>query len=456
MLYELSSLSHIERTALLSSCVGGTKYYSERKWFDPVFKQLEVVVGKTNKARERSIRWFVSCTAKALRKSGSGFIVGLTPAWFNGTKQKIGFRNSTDIIYLLEREGYVDIYKGFVEQWERTASGSRPVLAHPSVIVMKPKFRQLWDCVNISEIPAIEDNDVVCVRDRQTKEEMPLSGMSGITKIREGVNRFNERLSKSTIRILGKECAKVEYRRIFSDDLEKDGRYYAIGGGVQTAPSILRKTSLHIDDDKTVELDFKAMHPNLLLEMLSITARKEGKDFDISEDFSPYDVDIESLIELDQEAIHRQSEILGAPYNPVRNLKKQALLVMINAESEESARGALCQKLATDKKRQDPIDRLFVGIKGSLPMKEIMARIVEHNEIIAPYMYKDTGIALMNMDSRIAERVIDAMLQEDEPVLCYHDSFIVKYYMEDYLRLSMEKAWKAVMLDNKFCKIEKK
>ena len=46
----------------------------------------------------------------------------------------------------------------------------------------------------------------------------------------------------------------------------------------------------------------------------------------------------------------------------------------------------------------------------------------------------------MNMDSRIAERVIDAILQEDEAVLCYHDSFIVKHYMADFFRESYAKS----------------
>ena len=457
MYLDLLALSHIERTILQSKVVSGTKFYSENKWFDPVLKRLEGIVGKTNKARYKSTRWFLTCTAKAIRHRGEGFCFGMHTSWFTGTKQKIGHANSVDIVELLENEGYIDVYKGCVELWGTGDEGTCAAKeTHPTVVIMKQKYLDLWSDVCLEKIPQIKDEEPIILRDRKTKESLSLQGWKGVGKMREGLERLNGKLAETEIRINDEVCASVQYNRIFSDDLEKDGRFYVIGGGVQTAPAILRKTSLFIGDDKTVELDFKAMHPRLLLEMLSVGAAREGEEFEICPSFSPYDAEIESLIELDYSEIEKQSNILGTKYDPVRNLKKQALLVMINAKSEAAARGALCQKLATDKKRPDPIDRLFVGIKGALPIKEIMSRIYEHNEIIADHMYNDTGIALMNMDSRIAERVIDAMLQEDEPILCYHDSFIVKEYMEDYLRLSMENAWKAVMLDNKFCKIEKK
>lgn len=458
MYLDLLALSHVERTLLQSKVVSGTKFYSENKWFSPVFARLEGVVGKKNKARYKSTRWFLTCTAKALRNNGIGFCFSMHTSWFTNTKQGIGHLNSVDIVRLLEREGYIDVYKGCVELWgaNEDGDGSVPKETHPTIVVLKPKYLELWEGVDLCKIPSIKDSDLITIRDRKTKEEISLQGYKGVSEMRELVERWNKKLAETEIRINDSLCASVQYNRIFSDDLDQDGRFYVIGGGVQTAPAILRKTSLFIGEDKAVELDFKAMHPSLLLELMSVGAMKEGRDFDVSPDFSPYDADLKGLVELDQYEIDKQSDLLGSKYDPIRNLKKQALLVMINAKSEAAARGALCQKLATDKRRPDPIDRLFVGIKGSLPIKEIMDRIYEHNEVIAEYMYKDTGIALMNMDSRIAERVIDAMLQENEPVLCYHDSFIVRHYMEDYLRLSMENAWKAVMKDNKFCKIDKK
>lgn len=456
--YELSDMEPSERAVLQCRCVGGTKFFSERKWFDKVFKRLQEIVGVGNKAHQKSLRWFLSCTSKAIRHKGIGFMYSRDPAWFSATKQGIGYKNSIKILDFLEKEGYIDLYNGFVGVWARSEDGAGfiPDECHTSIVVMNQKYLDLWRDLDVKKMPTLEDMPLIVVRDRKTKEEITLKGLDGVVQMRALVERLNNKLAETEIKLDEKVCASVQYNRIFSDDLEQDGRFYVVGGGVQTAPALLRKTSLYIDEDKTVELDFKAMHPNLLLELMSVGARKEGTEFGVSPDFSPYDVDLTGLIELDQDEIAKMEDMYGCKYDPVRNLKKQALLVMINAKSEAAARGALCQKIATDKRRPDILDRLFVGIKGSLPIKEIMDRIYDHNEIIAHHMYNDTGIALMNMDSRIAERVIDAMLQENEPILCYHDSFIVKHYMEDYLRLSMENAWKAVMRDNKFCKIEKK
>lgn len=455
---KLSSLSHEERTVLQSKCVSGTKYYSSRKWFNPIYEKLESILGKGNKSHEKSIRWFLSCTAKAIKNRGEGFFFGKHPSWFKDTDQGIGYTNSDKILDELYVQGYIDIWIGYVETWEANEDGTgyKAKGSHPSIVVMKQKYLDLWKGIDIRDMPEMKKESSVIIRDRQTKEEITLQGHPGVKEARATVDRLNKKLSETEVRIKDELCASVTYSRIFSDDLEKDGRFYVNGGGVQTAPAFLRKTSLYIGDYKTVELDFKAMHPSLLLEMMRITAKQEGREFCVSKDFSPYEVDIDDLIELDQEAIKRQSELLGANYNPVRNLKKQCLLVMINANSFVAARSAMSSKLKKDKDKPDPVDRLFTGIVGSVPVTEVLRRIEEHNDVISKYMYSDVGIALMNMDSRIAERVIDAILQEDEAVLCYHDSFIVKSYMADFLEKAMRKAWKDVMLDDYYCKIEKK
>lgn len=455
---KLSSLSHEERTVLQSKCVGGTKYYSSRKWFNPVYEKLEEILGKGNKSYEKSIRWFLSCTAKAIKHKGQGFFFGKHPSWFKDTDQGIGYTNSEKVLDALYTQGYIDIWLGYVETWEASEDGTgyKAKGSHPTIVVMKQKYLDLWEGVDMREMPALKKESSVIIRDRQTKEEINLQGHAGVKEARATVDRLNKKLSETDIRIKDELCASVTYSRIFSDDLESDGRFYVNGGGVQTAPAFLRKTSLHIGEDKTVELDFKAMHPSLLLEMMRITALQEGREFCVSKDFSPYDVDIDDLIELDQEAIQKQSDLLGAKYDPVRNLKKQCLLVMINANSFVAARSAISGKLKKDKDRPDPVDRMFAGIVGSVPVSEVLRRIEDHNEVISKYMYSDVGIALMNMDSRIAERVIDAILQEDEAVLCYHDSFIVKHYMAEFLEKAMRKAWKDVMLNDYYCKIERK
>jgi hypothetical protein len=50
------------------------------------------------------------------------------------------------------------------------------------------------------------------------------------------------------------------------------------------------------------------------------------------------------------------------------------------------------------------------------------------------------ALRLMNIDSQIANLVIDHFTQKDIPVLCIHDSFIIQYDKEPELRRILDQA----------------
>jgi hypothetical protein len=54
----------------------------------------------------------------------------------------------------------------------------------------------------------------------------------------------------------------------------------------------------------------------------------------------------------------------------------------------------------------------------------IDAFVVKHKPI-EEYFFKDKGIKLQNIDSRIAEKVINHFTNLKIPVLCIHDSFVI-------------------------------
>ena len=62
----------------------------------------------------------------------------------------------------------------------------------------------------------------------------------------------------------------------------------------------------------------------------------------------------------------------------------------------------------------------------------------------------------MNKDSNISSSVVEKLLNAGEPVLIYHDSFIVRESDAGLLYNAMKEAWGEEMGSNKFCKIEKK
>ena len=82
--------------------------------------------------------------------------------------------------------------------------------------------------------------------------------------------------------------------------------------------------------------------------------------------------------------------------------------------------------------------------------------VQEHNDWIAEKFFSDQGVFLQNTDSKIMMEVVDTMIQKGYTILTYHDSAIVKSSGEDDLRDAMLQAWKTVLGDTTFCKIDKK
>lgn len=63
---------------------------------------------------------------------------------------------------------------------------------------------------------------------------------------------------------------------------------------------------------------------------------------------------------------------------------------------------------------------------------------------------------MQNLDSEIALRVIDLMLQSGEVVLCWHDSFQCRASAKDLLHSAMVEAWNDVLGSNIFVKVDQK
>ena len=139
----------------------------------------------------------------------------------------------------------------------------------------------------------------------------------------------------------------------------------------------------------------------------------------------------------------------------MRNFLKRALLISLNAIDRIQASAALRSRFRLDRERI-PEYREFVGIDNNVQSWQVCDAVKEHNYLIEDYFYNDIGFKLMNKDSNIAARVVDTMLANDEPVLIYHDSFVVRESAEELLYNAMRDSWKSEVGDNKFCKIEKK
>ena len=162
-----------------------------------------------------------------------------------------------------------------------------------------------------------------------------------------------------------------------------------------------------INNDPIVELDFSGMHPHLLY-------AHEG----IQLDEDPYSI-------VDKRPT-------------VRKFLKQILLCMLNAENELAAERAANKWLYNHK---DYRYKLYgFGISRARPLMDEFRKV---HKPIEHYFCNgsDTGLRIMNLDSRIALGIIDHFAKQNIPILSIHDSFIVQAKYENELRQTMEKTY---------------
>ena len=201
-------------------------------------------------------------------------------------------------------------------------------------------------------------------------------------------------------------------RRVFSRNSWKaNGRFY--GGFWQLVGSDYRQ-HIRINGEITVELDYKSLHPNLLLI---------------------------------QEGLEPSTDVYGLGDKPIvdrfdldtqRSIVKLAVLMLLNADDIDKAYNALISKFSTAP--GDTID-----IRADLTREEFNSYLdafIMHHPSLEKHMGKDEGIKLMYQDSLIVEELIRNFTAREIPILCVHDSIIIQ---ENYLDLAREEMKKATV-----------
>lgn len=193
--------------------------------------------------------------------------------------------------------------------------------------------------------------------------------------------------------------------RVFNEDLDHGGRFYF---GSQTEPSENRKGIL-INGEPTVELDYKAIHFNLLYAEAGI-------------------------------------QFAGDPYltdSYDRTVIKLAMLSFLNCEN----RGAWCANITrsgnpANASMKGFIDGIPAGTKGLELAKAIDER---HAPIADKFHTKDIGITLQNKDSQIMSQCLLECANLNIPVLPYHDGIRCPESALGSVYQIMKDAYKQVM-----------
>lgn len=235
----------------------------------------------------------------------------------------------------------------------------------------------------------------------------------------EGRTRQGKK-TKNTIRI---DDNNKFVRRIFNNESWADGgRYY--GGWWTNLPEEWRN-KIKVNDEWTVEVDYSGLHFKLLYNYVGINYKDD-----------PYEINIPYF-----ESANR---------NDLRNLIKVACLILINAKDEKSTIKGIIQALWKHKDFHWFIERFGeIQEKKDKETNEIIRekKLTKEliNKLLGPiklkhkriqkYFMSGIGITLMNMDSEIAQKVINFYTMEEVPILCIHDSFIIPIsYAQDLKR----------------------
>ena len=183
-------------------------------------------------------------------------------------------------------------------------------------------------------------------------------------------------------------------RRIFNQGFNQGGRHYV---GYQNLTQAERAT-MRIDDEPTVELDFKALHPTMLYHRLGLTPPKDCyRIFGDDRDFA------------------------------LRDVAKVALLVLINAANESTAAKALASHWSQGRIRKErPTNSLSCFLAGyGTSTSDLFRRLRSFHAPIACFLGSGEGIRLQFEDSELMADILDACVDENLPALPIHDSLVV-------------------------------
>lgn len=359
-----------------------SKQYREFKGFDEIFEQ-----------------YCVANPAKYFRKAPylCGFKIMLLNIISNHQSQKkfvaisrdTNFYNLSGIISVrpirkildwLEKEFYITTYPGVRKKWQTRIKANEKLL----------------NLLNLNTKTDINPKKPVIILKDTNKKSLEIEETAetkGMIKILVGLNAI---LGKTMFQIDGREIPRQFYYRVFNDSSwDFGGRFY--GATIQSERKENR-AKLKIDSNDSVELDFSAMHVNILYE-----GRCPYPD--------PYIID-------------------GYERDDV----KLAILLMINTKSKKQAIWAFAKDLLMKNKPKDKseIAKLFNSIEA------------KHQGICKEF-YTCKSKRLQNTDSKVAESIVKEFVEHQHPIIVIHDGFIVSKDHQDILTEAMNRACQEVL-----------
>ncbi|WP_144432615.1 hypothetical protein, partial [Shimia marina] len=332
-------------------------------------------------------------------------------------------RKIPGLVHRLAEQGYIELSKGsYAGPGAQTNRTARIIALEP----LRKLFREAkFGREHIYVFPGKES---VVMHDAR-KKEVEYADTEFTKRTRDDLAAYNTLLARTFIDVPDQQETCIErpiksgprqgemtkvpicgmdhhVRRIFNRcDWRAGGRFY--GGWWQSVGSEFRKR-IHINDEPTVEVDYQALH-------VAILAAEKGVDLK----GDPYALPEGLIPDVDA---HGQ-----------RKLVKKLVLMALNARDRSTACKAFRQDADVGSKEKSMTNKALL---------RVLDAFAEQHPFLADGLCSDQGIRLMNVDSRIAARVIKFFTRREVPILCVHDSFLINYRHAIQLKTVMKAACK--------------
>lgn len=329
------------------------------------------------------------------------------------------------LVHKLHDEGMIHLSKGSYTAPGAHGNRTTRIQAAGPLIAL---FRE--HDVALPDLEPPRAKELVVLRDRKNKDiEYVYTPLTQIW--RESLSRYNELLWSSFIDVPSlddpiitraiKEGSRkgqdqriaiggndFAVRRVFSrGNWASNGRFF--GGWWQQVSKELRR-QIHINNEPTVEIDFKGLH-------VAILSKEQGHPMAGDPYSLPAAVFPEDI--LDQ-----------------RTALKQLILTAINAKSAKSAYQAF-----REGQQQGTPEAGLTNVQLSFAVDQFL----EKHPHLKECLFADQGIRLMHLDSKIVQGVTASLTRDSIPVLSIHDSFIVQVQHQERLLQEMAKVSTAVL-----------
>ncbi|MBN8190428.1 hypothetical protein JF540_27765, partial [Salipiger thiooxidans] len=331
-----------------------------------------------------------------------------------------------DVIKVLKEVGLIDLAPGFhVKDGAKSGRLTR-IRASERLQAMFLEAKFTWEDVTLAE------KEIIILKSKGEKVDNASKGGkrleyedTALTRdMRKQLREYNTLVSSHFIDIPSldepriqpnpddhKNIVRIGLRyslshRVFNrGSWEMGGRYY---GGWWQRTNEKKRAQIAINNEPTVEVDFKGLHVAMLYAEAGLEMEHD-----------PYDI---------------QGEMLELYGESLRPMVKRLALTAINAKDQKSAYLAFRDGFPTG----DPAKNMTNDM-----LNELLEAFLCRNPPLRDAVFSDQGIRLMYKDSLITSSILGFFTLKGIPVLSVHDSYIIDHWHVDELRDVMAHASRA-------------